>query len=280
MKIIKDFDLYSPEWLDITFKNRNKHYGAYDLRNDSSNRHIKAIAIVFVVGLLAIFLPKVVETIDWRTGEVTEETSEAKTTQINQMDEQEKPKDDIQVDLPPPPPEIKKAVQVTEIVIKKDNEVPDNNTLITNNELDKLDDVFDKENREGEKGPSKSSGLDTVAQLSREEPPERFPAIKAEFPGGAKALMGYLNTKMDYPQDALDAGVEGMVMIEFVVKTDGTIDNVTVKKTGGHRSLDNEAVRVVKSMPKWKPGTNEAGVAVSSYFQLPVHFQLQKQKKN
>ena len=100
---------------------------------------------------------------------------------------------------------------------------------------------------------------------------ERFPAIKAEFPGGMRALMKYLNENINYPIDNSIEGVSGTVIVEFVVKTDSTVDNVTVKR-GLHPSLDNEAIRVVKSMPKWKPATTENGVAISSYFLLPIQF--------
>ena len=100
---------------------------------------------------------------------------------------------------------------------------------------------------------------------------ERFPDIKAEFPGGAQALMKYFNENRIYPQDAFDEGVSGVVLVEFVVRVDGTISNVTVIKKV-HPSLDKEAVRVMKSMPqKWKPGSTN-GEAVASYFQLPVQF--------
>ena len=57
----KDFDLQSPKWLEIIFEGKNKRYGAYQLRNDSSNRHIKALVIVIILGCAAIFLPRVIE---------------------------------------------------------------------------------------------------------------------------------------------------------------------------------------------------------------------------
>jgi len=275
MKIIKDFDLYSPEWLEIAFKNKNRNYGAYDLRNDSSNRHIKAIVIVFFVGLLAVFLPKIVEKIDWGTSDDFKEKSRVQTTVINTMDDEvEKPKEEIpQLELPPPP-EIKKTVQVTAIVIKKDEEVTQN-VMKTNEELKNEDADFDKKNREGTTEPiAAPKGLDSV--VAPPPPPERFPDIKAEYPGGMAALMKFLNEKIQYPQDALDDNASGMVMVEFVVKTNGSIDNVTVIKKV-HPSLDKEAIRVVKLMDKWKPGSSN-GVAVSSYFQLPIQFKVEQKK--
>jgi len=114
-------------------------------------------------------------------------------------------------------------------------------------------------------------------EISEEElPPQRYPDIKAEFPGGMAALMKFLGNEIGYPQDALDDNVSGTVIVEFVVKADGTIGNVEVIKKV-HPNLDKEAVRVVKLMPRWKPGSSNK-IAVSSYFQLPVQFKIEKPK--
>ena len=107
-----------------------------------------------------------------------------------------------------------------------------------------------------------------------DELPLRFPEIKAEYPGGMQALLKFINNNFNYPQEAFDAGFQGTVIIGFVVKADGTIDDVKVLKKV-HPSLEQEAIRVVKSMPKWKPASSD-GVAVSSYFQLPVQFKMEK----
>ncbi len=103
-----------------------------------------------------------------------------------------------------------------------------------------------------------------------EEQPQRFPDIKAEFPGGNIALLKFLIENIVYPQDALDEGGVGTVIVEFVVQTDGSVDNVTVI-IERHPSLDQEAIRVIQTMPKWKPAKSN-NIAVSSYFQLPVEF--------
>jgi len=107
---------------------------------------------------------------------------------------------------------------------------------------------------------------------NQDEVIERSPEIKAEYSGGMQALMKFLGEKLSYPQDALDNNISGTVIVEFVVKADGTIDKVTVIEKV-HPSLDKEAIRVVKLMDKWNAGSSN-GVAVSSYFQLPVEFSL------
>ena len=88
MEIIKDFDLLSPQWLDIIFDKKNKKYGAYELRNDSSDRHLKAIIIVAALSLLTLFLPKIVSTMHKQAPVYTVD-DEVRATLINQLEEVE-----------------------------------------------------------------------------------------------------------------------------------------------------------------------------------------------
>ena len=91
---------------------------------------------------------------------------------------------------------------------------------------------------------------------------------QAEFPGGQAEMMKWINENLRYPEEA--AGAFGRVIVQFVVEKDGSIGDVTVVRSK-EKHLDAEAVRVVKSMPKWTPGMNN-GVVVRSYFTLPVKF--------
>ena len=95
-----------------------------------------------------------------------------------------------------------------------------------------------------------------------------------EFPGGMPALIEFLQTNIKYPKDAIKQDVGGRVMVMFVVETDGSISNVRVARKV-FPSLDEEAVRVVKAMPKWKPG-KEKGRPVRVNFTLPVVFSTKK----
>lgn len=95
-----------------------------------------------------------------------------------------------------------------------------------------------------------------------------------EFPGGMPALIEFLQTNIKYPKDAIKQDVGGRVMVMFVVETDGSISNVRVARKV-FPSLDKEAVRVVKAMPKWKPG-KEKGRPVRVNFTLPVVFSTKK----
>ena len=112
-------------------------------------------------------------------------------------------------------------------------------------------------------------------EVKKEE--EIFVAVEqqAEFPGGQGALMKWLSQNVRYPETAQQNDVQGRVIVKFVVEKDGSIGTATILK-GVDKDLDREALRVVKKMPKWQPGKNN-GVAVRSYFNLPVVFKLQNQ---
>ncbi len=96
--------------------------------------------------------------------------------------------------------------------------------------------------------------------------------VKPEFPGGQKALMSYLGKNIRYPTIAAETGIQGTVIVQFVVNKDGKIVDVIVAR-GVHESLDKEAVRVVQAMPPWTPAKQQ-GKTVRARFTLPVRFQL------
>ena len=98
-----------------------------------------------------------------------------------------------------------------------------------------------------------------------------------QFPNGMQGLMNYLQTNVHYPQEAEKQEIQGRVIMGFVIEKDGSISNVKVQR-GAHPLLDKEAIRVVESMPKWKPGFQK-GKAVRVKFCLPIHFKLPDEKK-
>ena len=97
---------------------------------------------------------------------------------------------------------------------------------------------------------------------------------RPEFPGGDRALSHYLKQNIRYPKASHDNNSQGRVDVRFVINTDGTIQDVEVVKSSGDYFLDKEAVRLVKSMPKWKPGRINAKPVCVKYV-LPVNFRLQ-----
>ena len=94
-----------------------------------------------------------------------------------------------------------------------------------------------------------------------------------EFPGGEQAMMDFVSKNVQYPKEAMEKGISGRVMVGFIVEKDGSIGDVkVVKGIGG--GCDEEAVRVVKAMPKWKPG-KEKGKPVRVSYMMPIFFKLQ-----
>jgi protein TonB len=121
------------------------------------------------------------------------------------------------------------------------------------------------------------TGITSTGPTEDEEDPEIEPIIdipqyQAEFPGGMKALYEYLGNAINYPTIALENGIEGKVHVQFIVEKDGSITDIKVAK-GSHKSIDNEALRVVNGMPKWIPG-KVGNKTVRVRFTLPVVFKL------
>lgn len=111
---------------------------------------------------------------------------------------------------------------------------------------------------------------------SAKKGPEVFTVVEEmpEFPGGTYEMMRFIQKNLKYPLDAKEKGMSGKVYLKFIVNESGNIaDSIYVIKSTGYKILDNEAIRVVKSMPKWKPGTQN-GKAVPVFFNIPINFQV------
>jgi protein TonB len=94
----------------------------------------------------------------------------------------------------------------------------------------------------------------------------------AEFPGGNEEMIKFISKNLVYPKDAVKAGIEGNVIVQFVVEKDGSPSNIIIKKGLGY-GCDEEVIRVVKAMPKWKPG-KQNGKPARVQMVLPVKFRL------
>lgn len=99
------------------------------------------------------------------------------------------------------------------------------------------------------------------------------PTVMPEFPGGTEALIQYLSREVRYPKEAMEAGISGRVYVSFVVTKSGKLTNIRVVKPA-HPLLNAEAIRVVKFMPKWKPGM-ENGQPINTEYTMPIVFRLQ-----
>lgn len=115
-----------------------------------------------------------------------------------------------------------------------------------------------------------------AAPVEEEVEEEIFVVVEnmPEFPGGQAALFKFLSENVKYPVIAQENGIQGRVICQFTVNKDGSIVDVEVVRSGGDASLDKEAVRVIKSMPKWTPG-KQRGKPVRVKYTVPVNFKLQ-----
>ena len=119
---------------------------------------------------------------------------------------------------------------------------------------------------------------DTSDGLADDDPDKihQVVEVQPEFPGGMKEMMKFIQYNLKYPESAKAAGTEGKAFVQFVVKADGSIENVEIMHSSGDASLDAEALRVVKAMPKWRPAMNK-GEAVNVKFVLPIVYKLPKE---
>lgn len=208
--------------------------------------------ILFFFAGLTVALAVVLAALEYKIFERT--MVELGSLEIQLEEEEMIPITQRQPPPPPPPPQ----TEVLEIV--EDDEEIEEELEIEDTEIDEdveiefIDDVGDEE-------------------VIGEEP-EIFQVVEdqPEFPGGDKALFNYLSKSIKYPPMAKDAGVQGIVYVTFVVEPDGNITNVSVLRGIG-AGCDDEAVRVVKAMPKWKPG-KQRGKSVRVQFNLPIRFTL------
>ena len=112
---------------------------------------------------------------------------------------------------------------------------------------------------------------DTARPVEKEDVYE-FVEIAPEFPGGEKAMFQFITSNLHYPAPCKEEEIQGKVFVQFIIEKDGSVNEVTVVR-GVHSALDAEAVRVIKMMPKWKPGYQN-GKAVRTRYRLPIYFKL------
>lgn len=278
-------DLYDSKWVEMVFAGKNKEYGAYQLRKGTSGRNIKALLIlVIAAALVGGFLAwKVIEQKQAEEQQAYMEAMElAKLQQQAKKEEKKKEPVKPKVEMKKEIPVARETQKFTAPVIKKDELVKEENQV---KQMDKLDDkvAVGTENKEGVKDRTVEAVRNDIAVAAPPPPPAPKPEVATKifdvveempsFPGGNGALMSYLASNIKYPVVAQENGVQGRVIVSFVVERDGSISDVRVARSVDP-SLDREAQRVVKSMPRWKPG-KQNGSAVRVKYTVPVVFRLQ-----
>jgi periplasmic protein TonB len=255
---------------DMVFEGRGKTYGAFELRNKYNKTVVIALiaSTILFVGLGAA--PLIANLISGlKADEKVVPMDVTPTLEIPPpIDETEPP--------PPPPPPPPPAIETIKFIAPEIKD--DANETDPPPPQEKLDDV--QASTETQKGTGddniiipEESGTGPVTET---KPDEIFSYVEEmpEFPGGDGALMKYMLSNVVYPQMEKEAGIQGTVTVQFVVETDGSVSNVTVLRgVSGGEGCDKEAVRVAKTIPKWKPGKSN-GKPARVYYRCPVKFVL------
>ncbi len=211
--------------------------------------------IFFEVGL-ALALAILLFAFEWKSS--TEEISQFRTVAEEQIEDEIIPITQQMVKPPPPPPAAPKLSDLLNIVedessIDEELEIEDADDESDNTEIQDISDFGDYDGED--------TGEENIFMVVEDMP---------QFPGGN--VTKWIAKNVKYPQLAQENGIQGKVFIKFVIEKDGSITDVQVSR-GVDASLDREAVRVIKAMPKWKPG-KQRGKAVRVSYTLPINFQL------
>ena len=273
-------DLIDNGWVDLVFDGKNQAYGAYQLRKDTGKRNLKALITMFLIfaAIAAIVIAKV--SIDnyiasrnaaIETDVELQSLAEKKEPKVERKEEPQIEKIEVE--------KVKSSVAFTTPEIKKDEEVQEDQEMKSQDELAATNTAigaFTVEGNDEEAGEV----LKAKEVIAEPDPPKVeetkvFDVVEEmpQFPGGQAALLEYLAKNIKYPVVAEENGIQGKVIVTFVVERDGSITDVKVVKSVDP-SLDKEASRVVKSMPRWQPG-KQNGSAVRVKYTVPVQFRLQ-----
>lgn len=290
-------DLYDPKWVDMVFADKNKAYGAYQLRKSVSQRNIKALVILLVAafiggGYLAYQIKKHKDELAAQEAYAAKmelaALEQAKKEQAERKKQQKK-EEPKKVEPEKVVPETRATVKFTAPVIKDDKEVKEEMPPMV--KMNRETKAIGTETKEGVEDRNIVADRSTVATPEQiipkiEKPVAEAPKVEAPkediekkiftfaeqqptFKGNVQA---WLTSHLNYPASAADNNIQGKVLVKFVVGRDGSVSRAEVVR-GVDPALDREALRVVNSMPKWNPGMNN-GQPANVWFQLPITFKL------
>jgi protein TonB len=244
-----------PGFDEIIFENRNMEYGAYDLRKryDSATSISILGGVAFCVLLIAAF------SISMEKGNAADEGIIVIIDTFDPIIP-----DPVKPDIKPPA-ELTNTIKNLAPVVTSDTSA--------NLTLPDITDNLVKTIQDGDIKDTTGYIPETDPVVPEVKDPYIFVEEMPEYPGGVSELMKFISENISYPQDAINNNIQGRVILKFVVNTDGSIDRIHILR-GIDNSLDTEAIRVVSSLPKFKPG-KQNGVPVPVWFSLPVLFRLQ-----
>ncbi len=251
---------FIPTFDDIVFENRNQEYGAYQIRK----KYNRVVLISTLIGIFILGLIVIVPYIraSNQAKQKARDATEVIAEMANDLQEAAAPPPPPP---PPPPSEQQAVVKYVAPVVVDSVKVEDQSKLMISDE--QVSTTVNKEVVE-------------VVEQKQEEVQEKeeqqvFVVVEEmpEFPGGELALRTYIAKAIVYPTVAQENGIQGKVFVTFVVNKDGSVSNAKIAR-GVDASLDTEALRVVSTLPKWKPG-KQRGVPVRVSYTVPISFKLQ-----
>lgn len=251
-----------PDFDDIVFEIRNKEYGAYVLRK----KYNRTVAIALVIGIIIIGTAIIAPFINARALENRQKQAERQVEiKLENLDQ---PNEQVAPPPPPPPPPadvVKQQKYVPPVVVDsiKPEEV---SQLMTADEA--------QVEVKNEEAVEIVQGVKEEVQEEEAEP-EPFYVVEEMpmFPGGELELQKYLAEHTQYPEVAKENNIQGKVTVKFCVTPKGGVDQASILK-GVDPELDKEAIRVVNTLPAFKPG-KQGGKPVPVWFIVPINFQLQ-----
>jgi protein TonB len=270
--LISKFDLYRTEWLDLVFDDRNKEYGAYNLRQTYSSNMVRAMLITFT-GIAVLFG----STFLFQSRVIINQPPLNDTTIVNihPYVEPEIAKPKPQIVQPPKPIDPIKTIQNAPPVVTVDNLAKSpvkaedlNSTAIGPQTLNGKggDNIEVPVDNGGNGGAGTSPGPDETIHNTA-----GLDFMPAPI-GGDAAWAKFLNKNLRFPSAAQEEGVGGKVLLSFIIEKDGHLSNITVDRGAGH-GFDEEAMRVLKLAKAWKPGMQN-GQAVRVKYSIPINFQV------
>ena len=275
-------DLLDQKWIDLVFEGKNEEYGAYVIRQDTNRRNLYGILVL--IGILAsIVLTFLV--VNVAQNAIAAAQAEHETEVALEAVEEEMEEDKDEEEIVYEQEELEQLVAEETVMnsekftaYEMEDDAPEQVTK-TQDEVAQSDIAIGA--IDYDQGSDEAEHVLKVNEKVVDEVPPKVEETKVfdvveqmpQFKGGDAALMDYLNKNIKYPVIAEENGIQGRVVTTFVVERDGSITDVRVIKSVDP-SLDKEAVRVVKAMPKWNPG-KQNGAAVRVKFTLPVTFRLQ-----
>ena len=270
----KDINLTSQQWNDIIFEGKNKEYGAYEMRQSSSKRHVTALLSTLVLAIFVAIIPSLANKIKELRHKPENITTDVVLRSLTEQIEEEQQKniDELQI-----PEEIRNTVGFTDFVIVDESQIVEERQAVS------ITEVLDSKaliSVMTHTGGSDVSGVDLGLQKLHDDVAGTSGTFQVwevsetpTFPGGDEELRKFLFENLVYPAVERNIGTEGIVQVSFVVSRTGAITEVFAQKSPS-RGLSAEAVRVVKKMPPWLPG-KQNGKPVAVRFILPIEFKLQ-----